>query len=131
MSWNAIDRTRKFALHQQNALVSFANLWNIPLHNNGFAVESREHFQHGAEILIAWLHAENTGTAISVERLQDDVVVVCAEGTNFFSIRSDEGRRHQILEQRHEKFFRCIAHMERIVNNQSLGMNAFEKVGGR
>src|ERR1043166_548665 len=130
-SWHAVDGAGEFAVHQEDALVAFAHLRHIALHHEGLAIEGGEHFQHGAEILVVRPHAKHASAAIAVERLQDDVVMHGAEGRDLRAIRGDQGRRHQLLELGDEQFLRRIAHMERIVDHQRLGVNALQEVRGR
>ena len=128
---HAVDRARIFAVHQNDALVALAHFGNITLDDDRLAIEGGEHLQHRTQILVVRLHAEDARAAIAVKRLDDDVLVLGAEGVDLHAIRGDERGRHQPLELGDEQFLRRVAHMRRIVHHQRPGMDAFQQMRGR
>ena len=53
-----------------------------------------------------------------------------AEIIKRLSVSRHKGRRQQPLKQYRKDFFRCIAHCSRIIDHQSVGVNALKKMGG-
>ncbi len=75
--------------------------------------------------------AEHARAAVSVQRLDDDVLVLAPEGMHVVERTRHQRRRHQILEVEHEHFLGRIAHMRRIVDHQRLRVDALQQMRRR
>ncbi|MDT4857990.1 hypothetical protein FQZ97_924360 [compost metagenome] len=71
---------------------------------------------------------EHAGTAIAVERLQDDITKLAAELQNLLRILGDQRFGHQVGEFGDEDLFRAVADPCRIVHHQRLWMNTLQKM---
>jgi len=74
-------------------LVALAHLRKVALGDHRLAAALGEHFEQRIEVLVVGPHAENAGAAIAEQRLQDDVLVLVAEGADGARIGADQGRR--------------------------------------
>ena len=54
-----------------------------------------------------------------------------AERLDLGEVAGDQGRRHQLGKFHHEHFFRRIAHLRRVVDDQRLGLEPLEQVRRR
>ena len=54
----------------------------IALHDDRLAIELGEHLQQRVQILVAGCDVEDAGPAIAEQRLDDDVLVLVAEGAD-------------------------------------------------
>ncbi len=77
---HAVDDADRFAVDEDDALVALAHVGQVALHDEGLAEGALEHFEQRDEVLVAAGDAEDAGAAIAVERLDDDVAVLLAEG---------------------------------------------------
>ena len=77
---HAIDGAGHFAVDQDDALVAGAHLGPVLLHHEGLAEHGLEQLDQRVEVGVAGADAEHGGAAVAVERLQDDVLVLGAEG---------------------------------------------------
>src|SRR5690606_9471802 len=112
----AVDGANRLSVDQYDALVALAHVLQVALHDERLAKELREHFKQRTEIAIRFGEMEDTGAAIAVERLHDDVAVLAAKGHDLRDILGDQGFRHQVGEFGDEDLFRTVAHPCRIVH---------------
>ena len=66
--------------------------------------------------------------AIAVKRFDDDIAMAFAKGADLARIAGDQRWRGQFGKIQHQKLFRAVADPERIVDDESLGMNAIQKM---
>ena len=77
---HAVDDAGRLAVDQDDALVALAHLRQVALDDERLAEGAFEHFEQRDQVLVAAGDAEDAGAAIAVERLDDDVAVLLAEG---------------------------------------------------
>ncbi len=76
------------------------------------------------------LGLEDARTAIAVERLEDDVAMLAAEGIEFIPVPRDQGGRHEIAVAQDEQLLRRVAHLGRVVDHEGLRVDRLQHVGG-
>ena len=125
-----IERPDRLALDEDDPFVAPADLGNIALDDNRLAVEPGVHFQERLEIFVAGSDVKNAGAAVAVDGLEDDVAVFDPEFVDQARLRSDQGRRHEFAEMGDEKLLGRVADVEGIVDDQGLGVDVLQEVGG-
>ena len=125
----AVQRARRFAVDQDDALVAGADLGQVTLDDDRLAAEVGQHFEQRAQILVAGSEVEHPGAAIAVQRLDDDVAVLGAELADQFAVRGYESRRREPLEVVDEKFLRRVAHVHRVVDHQCPRVDVLQEMG--
>ena len=79
---HAVDRAHRLAIDQDDALVALAHLRQIALDDHRLAVELGEHLDQRVQVLVARRDVEHAGPAIAEQGLDDDVLVLVAEGAD-------------------------------------------------
>ena len=118
----------RLAVDQDDALVALAHVLEIALDDVGFAEHLAEHFEQRGEVAVGLVQMEDAGAAIAVERLDDDVAELLAEGVDFARVLGDQRFRRQVGKFQHEDLFRAVAHPGRVVDHQRLGMDALQNM---
>jgi hypothetical protein len=80
---HAVDGTRHLAIDEDDALVARPHLRQVALRDDRLLEQLPEHFEERREVLVALMGLEDAGPAIAVERLEDDVAMLAAEGVQF------------------------------------------------
>ncbi len=93
-----VDDAGRLALDQDDALVALAHLGQVALDDEGLAEGALEHFEQRDQVLVMAGDAEDAGAAVAVERLDDDVAVLLAEGGDAAAVAGDQGRRVELGE---------------------------------
>ncbi len=126
---DAVDGAHRLAVDEDDALITLAHFGLVALDLDRLAVELREHFEERGEVLVIRLHVKHTGAAITEQGLEDDVLVLGAEGQNLAPVAGDERRRHHVFELGDRELLRRVAHMGGIVHHQGLGVDALQNMG--
>ena len=126
----AVDGACHLTIDQDDPLVASAHVGQVFLGDEGLAEGLGEHLQQRGEILVALAQAEHARTAVAIERLQDDVAMLAAEGREFEGVAADQRLRHELRIVQHEELLRGVAHFLRIVDHQRLRMDRLQHVGG-
>ena len=77
---HAVDGADRLAVDQDDALVALPHVGQVALDDEGLAEGVLEDLEQRGEILVAAGDPEDAGAAIAVERLDDDVAMLLAEG---------------------------------------------------
>ena len=121
-----VHRAHGLAVDKNDAFVPSAHLRQVELHHDGLPVEIGEQLQKRVQVLVALADMEDTGAAVAVKRLDDNVLVAGAKSVDLTAVQGDERWWHQAFELCYEKLFRCISHMRRIVHHERVGVYALK-----
>ncbi len=67
---------------------------------------------------------------MAVERLHDDLAMLGAKALDRRAVARDQRRRHEIGELHHEDFFRRVAHMRGVVDDERARREPLQKMRG-
>ena len=79
---DAVEAGHRLAVDEDDALVALAHLGQVTLDHERLAEALLEQLDQRREVVVALLDEEHAGAAIAVERLDDDVAVLLAEGVD-------------------------------------------------
>ena len=114
----AVDRARRFPVHQDDPLVPVRHGGQEFLGDERFAVHAREEFMKAREVPVIRIEPEHARAAIAVKRLQDDVPVFRLERPDRVEIAGDGRRRGEVREVQDQELFGVIPNPERIVDHK-------------
>ena len=128
---HAVDGARHLAIDEDDALVTFRHLGPVLLHHERLAEHGLEQLHQRGGVGVVLRDAEDGGTPVAVERLQDHVLHLSAERLHVGKRAGDDGGRHQVEKIEDEDLFRRIAHVRGVVDDERLGVNALEQMRRR
>jgi hypothetical protein len=119
------------AADQQQALVAQHDVGQVALHHHAGGAALVERFDDGAQVHAIGPDAEDAHAAHAVQRLEDDVLVLCMEGADGIGLARHQRGRRKLRELHQRELLGVVAQRARAVEDaRAFALGLLQQVRG-